>query len=198
MTLKADARAPNGSLQAHQDSENLDSKIPRLRVLLAHVFRKGITSTEQSRSLGFFWKKADDLAKEGSDDLIDSSDLLTYNQIYSKFKTDNNRTWKAPPSHDPYQQNGPGAALELKGDKKLQTAFTRLISVHTRGLIFLQGQKTFPVCLKCNVHQASSEHLLSCIVPEKNFILENPAMVYDFLLVNGLLDLSSIVLSQVE
>ncbi|GFU59539.1 RNase H domain-containing protein [Trichonephila clavipes] len=41
-----------------------------------------------------------------------SSDLLAYNEIYSKVKTDNNRTWKKPPSHDWYQQNGPGAALE--------------------------------------------------------------------------------------
>ncbi|GFY48014.1 uncharacterized protein TNIN_495221 [Trichonephila inaurata madagascariensis] len=98
------------------------------------------------------------------------------------------KTWKTPPSHDWYQQNGPGAALELKGDRKPQTAITRLISAHTRGLTFVQGQKTFPVCLKCNVHQASSEHLLSCIGLEKNFILENPTMVYDFLLVNGLLE----------
>ncbi|GFV58559.1 RNase H domain-containing protein [Trichonephila clavipes] len=118
-----------------------------------------------------------------------STDLLTYNEIYSKVKTENNRTWKTPPSHDWYQQKGPGATLDLKGVRKLQTSITRLIRGHTRGLTFVQGQKTFPVCLKCNVHQASSEHLLSCIGLEKNFILENPTMVYVFLLVNGLLDL---------
>ncbi|GFY59826.1 uncharacterized protein TNIN_353081 [Trichonephila inaurata madagascariensis] len=121
-----------------------------------------------------------DLAKEGSNDPIDSSDLLTYNEIYSKVKTDNNRTWKTPPSHDWYRQNGPGAALELKGDRKLQTAITRLIRGLTRGLKFIQGQKTFPVCLKYNVHQASSEYLLSCVGLEKNFILENPTMVYEW------------------
>ncbi|GFT38851.1 uncharacterized protein TNCV_1585481 [Trichonephila clavipes] len=55
-------------------------------------------------------------------------------------------TWKTPPSHNWYQQNGPGAVLELKGDRKLQTAITRLISGHTRGLTFVQGRKTFPVC----------------------------------------------------
>ncbi|GFU18079.1 RNase H domain-containing protein [Trichonephila clavipes] len=110
----------------------------------------------------YFNDLANELAKEGSNDPIDSSDLLTYNEIYSKVKADNNRTWKTPPSHDWYQQNGPGAALELKGDRKLPTAITRLISDHTRGLTFVQGQKTFHVCLKCNIHQASSEHLLSC------------------------------------
>ncbi|GFS69169.1 RNase H domain-containing protein [Trichonephila clavipes] len=135
----------------------------------------------------YFNDLSDELTKEGSNDLIDSRDLLTYNEIYSKVKTDNNR--KTPPSHDWYQQNGPGAVLDLKGDRKLQTAITRLIIGPTRGLTFVQGQKTFPICLKCNVHQASSEHLLSCIGLEKNFILENPKMVYDFLLMNGLLDL---------
>ncbi|GFW79694.1 RNase H domain-containing protein [Trichonephila clavipes] len=132
---------------------------------------------------------ADELAKEDSNDPTDSSDLLTYNEIYSKVKTDNNSTWKTPPSHDWYQQNGPEAALELKGDWKQQTAITRLISGNNRGLTFFQSQKTFLVCLKCNIHQASLEHLLSCIGLEKNFILENPTMVYDFLLVNDLLDL---------
>ncbi|GFW13045.1 uncharacterized protein TNCV_3329771 [Trichonephila clavipes] len=87
-------------------------------------------------------------------------------------KTDNNRTWKTPPSHGWYQQNGPGAALELKGDRKLQTAITRLISGHTRGLTFVQDQKTFPVCLKCNVDQVSSEHFLSCIA-----VIRNPRSV---------------------
>ncbi|GFV63297.1 RNase H domain-containing protein [Trichonephila clavipes] len=101
----------------------------------------------------YFNDLADELAKEGSNDPIDSSDLLTYNEIYSKVKTDNNRIWKTPPSHDWYQQNGPGAALELKGGRKLQAVITRLISCHSRGLTFVQGQKTFLVCLKCNVPQ---------------------------------------------
>ncbi|GFX84277.1 RNase H domain-containing protein [Trichonephila clavipes] len=113
----------------------------------------------------YFNDLADELAKEGSNDPIDSSDLLTYNEINSKEKTDYNRTWKTPPSHDWYQQNGLGAALELKDDRKLQTAITRLISGHTRGPTFVQGQNTFPVCLKCNVHQASPEHLLYRALP---------------------------------
>ncbi|GFY79731.1 uncharacterized protein TNIN_393411 [Trichonephila inaurata madagascariensis] len=62
------------------------------------------------------------------------------------------KTWKTPQTNDWYQQNGPGAALELKGDRKLQTAIIRLLSGHTRGLTFVQGQKTLPVCLKSNVH----------------------------------------------
>ncbi|GFW81205.1 RNase H domain-containing protein [Trichonephila clavipes] len=55
----------------------------------------------------YFNDLADELAKEGFNDPIESSDLLTYNEIYSKVKTDYNRTWKTPHSHDWYQQNGP-------------------------------------------------------------------------------------------
>ncbi|GFY21269.1 RNase H domain-containing protein [Trichonephila clavipes] len=69
----------------------------------------------------YFNDLANELAKEGSNDPIGSSDLLTCNEIYSKVKTDNNSTWKTPPSHDWYQQNGPGAALELKGDRNYKT-----------------------------------------------------------------------------
>ncbi|GFV39825.1 RNase H domain-containing protein [Trichonephila clavipes] len=82
----------------------------------------------------YFNYLVDELAKEGSNGPIDSSDLLTYNEIYSKVNTANNRT---PPSHDWYQQNGPVTALELKGDRKLHTAITRLISGHIRGLTFV-------------------------------------------------------------
>ncbi|GFV72333.1 transposable element Tcb2 transposase [Trichonephila clavipes] len=39
------------------------------------------------------------------------------------------QTRKTPPSHDCYQQNGSGAALELKVDMKHQTAITRLSEV---------------------------------------------------------------------
>ncbi|GBO33717.1 hypothetical protein AVEN_180071-1 [Araneus ventricosus] len=47
------------------------------------------------------------------------------------------------PIHDWYQQKHHGAALELKGDKKLETTITRFISGHTRTLSYVQGQKVF-------------------------------------------------------
>ncbi|GBN77438.1 hypothetical protein AVEN_146609-1 [Araneus ventricosus] len=113
---------------------------------------------------------------------------FTYSEIFSKIGADN-RTWRIPPIHDWYQQKHPGAALELKGDRKLQTAITRFISGHSRTLSYLQGQKVFPVCLKCDRHQSTPDHLLSCMELEKRKLFESPALVRDSLWASGLMDL---------
>ncbi|GBN57220.1 hypothetical protein AVEN_74459-1 [Araneus ventricosus] len=47
----------------------------------------------------------------------------------------------------------------------------------------------FPVCLKCNTHQSTPDHLLSCMELEKRNLFESPALVRDFLWASGLLDL---------
>ncbi|GBM31102.1 hypothetical protein AVEN_145215-1 [Araneus ventricosus] len=53
-------------------------------------------------------------------------------------RVDENRTWRIPPIHDWYQQKHPGAALELKDDRNLQTTITRFISGHTRTILYVQ------------------------------------------------------------
>ncbi|GBL54331.1 hypothetical protein AVEN_183481-1 [Araneus ventricosus] len=68
------------------------------------------------------------------------------------------------------------AALEVKGDRRLQTTITRFISGHTRTLSYVQGQNVFPMCLKCNTHQSTADHLLSCMELEKRNLFESPAM----------------------
>ncbi|GBN75422.1 hypothetical protein AVEN_100514-1 [Araneus ventricosus] len=113
---------------------------------------------------------------------------LTYSEIFSKVRADNNRTWRIAPIYDWYRQKHPGAALELKGDRKLQSTITRFISGHTRTLSDVQGQKIFPVCFKFNTHQFTPEHLLSCMGLEEP-LFECPALVCDFLWASGLLDL---------
>ncbi|GBM31917.1 hypothetical protein AVEN_74223-1 [Araneus ventricosus] len=117
---------------------------------------------------------------------LDNRGLLTYREIFSKVRADNNRTWRIPYIHDWYQQKHTGAALELKGDRKLQTTITRFISGHTRTLSYVQGQKVFPVCLKCNTHQSTPVHLLSCMELEKRNLFGIPALVRDFLWAIGL------------
>ncbi|GBM43210.1 hypothetical protein AVEN_76350-1 [Araneus ventricosus] len=52
----------------------------------------------------FFNDLADELAKEGSAEPIDNRGLLTYSEIFSKVRADNNRTWRIPPIHDWYKQ----------------------------------------------------------------------------------------------
>ncbi|GBN46695.1 hypothetical protein AVEN_273775-1 [Araneus ventricosus] len=91
--------------------------------------------------------------------------------------------------HGWYQQKHPGAAVELKGNGKLQTTITSFISGHTRTLSYVQGQKVFPVCLKCNTHQSTPDHLLSCMELENRNLFESPALVRAFLWASGLLDL---------
>ncbi|GBN93735.1 hypothetical protein AVEN_145381-1 [Araneus ventricosus] len=137
----------------------------------------------------FFNDLADELAKEGSAEPLDNRGLLTYSEIFSKVRADNNRTWRIPPIHDWHQQKHAGAALELKDYRKLQTTITRFISGHTRTLSYVQGQKVFPVCLKCNTHQSFPDYLLSCMELEKRNLFESPALVRDFLWASGLLDL---------
>ncbi|GBN01190.1 hypothetical protein AVEN_201360-1 [Araneus ventricosus] len=111
---------------------------------------------------------------------------FTYSEIFSKVRADNNRTRRIPPIHD---WSYHGAALELKGDRKLQTAITRFISGHTRTLSYVQRQKVFPVCLKCDRHQSTPDYLLSCMELEKRNLFGSPALVRGFLRASGLLDL---------
>ncbi|GBM04891.1 hypothetical protein AVEN_252830-1 [Araneus ventricosus] len=138
----------------------------------------------------FFNDLADELVMEGSAEPLDNRGLLTYSEIFSKVRADSNRTWRIPSIHDWCQQKHSGAALELKGDRKLQTTITRFISGHTRTLSYVQGQKVFPVCLKCNTHQSTPDHLLSCMEQVKRNLFESPALVRDFLWASGLLDLA--------
>ncbi|GBM26685.1 hypothetical protein AVEN_124980-1 [Araneus ventricosus] len=95
-------------LQVHSDHSSLLSASP---------------SVDPSHVDLFF----NDLAKEGSAEPLDNRGLLTYSEIFSKGRADNNRTWRIPPIHDWYQRKHPGAALELKVDRKLQTTITRFI-----------------------------------------------------------------------
>ncbi|GBN30122.1 hypothetical protein AVEN_270067-1 [Araneus ventricosus] len=137
----------------------------------------------------FFNDLADELAKESSAELLDNRGLLTYSEIFSEVRADNNRAWRIPPIHDWYQQKHPGAALELKGDRKFQTTEARFISGHTRTLSYVQGQRLFLVCLKCNTHQSTQDHLFSRMELEKRNVFKSPALVRDFPWASGLLDL---------
>ncbi|GBN57882.1 hypothetical protein AVEN_147524-1 [Araneus ventricosus] len=76
-----------------------------------------------------------------------------------------------PPAHSWYCSEGPGAAVRLKGDKEDQVALARLSSGHLKTLRFSCGDKKFNICTKCNMIEATPQHLLDCV-----------ALVYDDLL----------------
>ncbi|GFU67850.1 RNase H domain-containing protein [Trichonephila clavipes] len=86
-------------------------------------------------------------------------------------------------------RQAPGGALSIKADRVVQTTISRLASGHIRGLSFTLGQKIYENCTKCNLVQATPDHLLFCAGLEREDIYSSPLLVYDFLRTLGLMDL---------
>ncbi|GFU49744.1 uncharacterized protein TNCV_2930301 [Trichonephila clavipes] len=97
--------------------------------------------------------------------------------------------WKTPPTHPWYNRQAAGGALSIKADRVVQTTISRLASGHIRGLSFNLGQKIYENCTKCNLVQATPDHLLFCAGLEREDIYSSPLLVYDFLRTLGLMDL---------
>ncbi|GFT47682.1 hypothetical protein TNCV_215841 [Trichonephila clavipes] len=84
----------------------------------------------------------------------------------------------------------PGGALSIKADRVVQTNTCRLASGHIRGLSFNLGQKIYGNCTKCNLVQATPDHLLFCAGLEREDIyFQSSFGVNDFLRTLGLMDL---------
>ncbi|GBN08463.1 hypothetical protein AVEN_52387-1 [Araneus ventricosus] len=96
---------------------------------------------------------------------------LTYLELYSRRKSLVNISWRHPPTYSWYRCEGPGAAIRFKGVRKDQTALDRLSSRHLKTLRFSRGDKKLNICTKCNMIEATPQHLLYCV-----------ALVYDDLL----------------
>ncbi|GFV62087.1 putative RNA-directed DNA polymerase from transposon BS [Trichonephila clavipes] len=133
---------------------------------------------------------ADLLAKEGVTENLMSRRTLTFSEIFSKTKSLIQELWKTPPTHPWYNRQAPGGALSIKADRVVQTTISRLASGHIRGLSFSLGQKIYENCTKCNLVQATPDHLLFCAGLEREDIYSSPLLVYDFLRTLGLMDLS--------
>ncbi|GFV98023.1 RNase H domain-containing protein [Trichonephila clavipes] len=88
-----------------------------------------------------------------------------------------------------HYRQAPGGALSIKADRVVQTTISRLASGHIRGLSFNLGQKIYENCTKCNLVQATPDHLLFCAGLEREDIYSSPLLVYDFLRTLGLMDL---------
>ncbi|GFW63480.1 putative RNA-directed DNA polymerase from transposon BS [Trichonephila clavipes] len=132
---------------------------------------------------------ADLLAKEGVTENLMSRRTLTFSEIFSKTKSLIQELWKIPPTHPWYNRQAPGGALSIKADRVVQTTISRLASGHIRGLPFNLGQKIYENCTKCNLVQATPDHLLFCAGLEREDIYSSPLLVYDFLRTLGLMDL---------
>ncbi|GFY16423.1 RNase H domain-containing protein [Trichonephila clavipes] len=113
----------------------------------------------------------------------------TFSEIFSKTKSLIQELWKTPPTHPWYNRQAPGGALSIKADRVVQTTISRLASGHTRGLSFHLGQKIYENCTKCNLIQATPDHLLFSAGLDREDIYSSPLLVYDFLRTLGLMDL---------
>ncbi|GFV94007.1 putative RNA-directed DNA polymerase from transposon BS [Trichonephila clavipes] len=130
---------------------------------------------------------ADLLAKEGVTEDLMARRTLTFSEIFSKTKSLIQELWKTPPTHPWYNRQAPGGALSIKADRVVLTTISRLAS--TRGLSFHLGQKIYENCTKCNLVQATPDHLLFCAGLDREDIYSSPLLVYDFLRTFWLMDL---------
>ncbi|GBO04259.1 hypothetical protein AVEN_233567-1 [Araneus ventricosus] len=109
--------------------------------------------------------------------------------LYSRRNILVNICRRHPPAHSWYRCEGPGAAIRFKGDRKDQTALARLSSGHLKTLRFSRGDKKFNICTKCNMNEATPQHLLDCVVLVYDDLLKRPDFVLEVMKANDLMDL---------
>ncbi|GBM93375.1 hypothetical protein AVEN_164089-1 [Araneus ventricosus] len=114
---------------------------------------------------------------------------LTYLELYSRRKALVNISSRHPPAHSWYRSEGLGATIHFKGDMKDQTALARLTSGHLKNPRFSRGDKKFNICTKCNMFEASLQHLLDCVALVYDDLLKRPGFVLEVMKANDLMDL---------
>ncbi|GBM56482.1 hypothetical protein AVEN_126294-1 [Araneus ventricosus] len=128
---------------------------------------------------------ADDLAKEDTTMPLAYVEPLTYNELYSRRKSSVYISCRHPPAHSKYRSEDSGATIHFKGDRKDQTALASLASGHLKTLRFSRGDKKFNICTKCNMIEATSQHLLDCV----DDLLERSDFVLEVMKANDFMDL---------
>ncbi|GBN50464.1 hypothetical protein AVEN_191529-1 [Araneus ventricosus] len=114
---------------------------------------------------------------------------LTYLELCSRRKAFVNISRRHPPAHSWYRCEGPGATIHFKGDRKDQTALARLTSGHLKTLRFSRGDKKFNICTKCNMIEATPQHLLDCVALVHGDLLKRPDFVLEVMKANDFMDL---------
>ncbi|GBM65391.1 hypothetical protein AVEN_232321-1 [Araneus ventricosus] len=108
---------------------------------------------------------------------------LTYLELYSRRKAFVNFSWRHPPAHSWYR------SATIKGDRKDQTALARLAPGHLKTFRFSRGDKKFNICTKCNMIEATPQHLLDCVALVYDDLLKRPDFVSEVMRANDLMDL---------
>ncbi|GBN13765.1 hypothetical protein AVEN_163301-1 [Araneus ventricosus] len=127
---------------------------------------------------------ADGLAKEGTTMPQVYAETLTKLELYSRRKASVNISWRHPPIHSWYRSEGTGATIHFKGDRKDQPVLARLTSGHLKKLKFCRGDKKFNICTKCNMFEATPQHLLDCVALVYDDLHKRPDFVLEVMKVN--------------
>ncbi|GFW88044.1 putative RNA-directed DNA polymerase from transposon X-element [Trichonephila clavipes] len=77
---------------------------------------------------------ADFLAKRGCSEIASTDSALTYREIY--FLMEIKQVWIAPFDHAGISRKSPGVVFDFDGDRSDQTAVSRLLSGHLKGMTF--------------------------------------------------------------
>ncbi|GBN06786.1 hypothetical protein AVEN_214893-1 [Araneus ventricosus] len=110
-------------------------------------------------------------------------------ELYSRRKALVSISWRHPPAQSWYRCEGPGAAIRFKGVRKDQTALARLSSGHLKTLRFSRDDKESNICTKCNMIEATPQHLLDCVALAYDDLLKRPDFVLEVMKANYLMDL---------
>ncbi|GBM24494.1 hypothetical protein AVEN_254011-1 [Araneus ventricosus] len=113
---------------------------------------------------------------------------LTYLELYSRRKALVHISSRHPPAHSWYRSEGPGSTIHFKGDSKDQTPLARLSSGHLKTLRFSRGDKKFNISTKCNLIEATPQHLLDCVALIYDDLLKPPDFVLKVMKANDLMD----------
>ncbi|GBN97907.1 hypothetical protein AVEN_251536-1 [Araneus ventricosus] len=132
---------------------------------------------------------ADSLAKEGTPMPQAYVEPSTYLELYSRRKALANISWRHSPAHSWYRSEGLGATIHFKGDRKDQTALARLSPGHLKTLRFSRGDKKFNISTKCNMIEATPQHLFDCVTLVYDDLLKRPDFVLEVVKANDLMDL---------
>ncbi|GBN20582.1 hypothetical protein AVEN_111538-1 [Araneus ventricosus] len=77
----------------------------------------------------------------------------------------------------------------LRGIGKTKQALARLNSGHLKTLRFSLGDKKFSICTKCNMIEATPQHLLDCVALVYDDLLKRRDFVLEVMKANDLMDL---------
>ncbi|GBM46166.1 hypothetical protein AVEN_48687-1 [Araneus ventricosus] len=133
---------------------------------------------------------AESLAKESTTRPQSYVEPLTYLESEtSRTKALVKISWRHPPAYSWYRSEGPGAAIRFERNRKDHTALARLSSGYLKTLRFSRGDKNFNICTKCNMIEATPQHLLDCVALVYDDLFKRPDFVLEMMKANDLMDL---------